>query len=850
MGGKLYGEDYYKYYAGFGYDRKEEHWLKFFGDIADMIIKEFGPDTVLDAGCAKGFLVESLRDRGVEAYGIDISEYAISEVRDDMRPYCKVASITDTDSFDREYDLITCIEVLEHLTVPEGKEALKNICSNTDTVIFSSTPDDLGDPTHINVQPADYWIKMFNNNGFTGDLSYDLSYISPHAILFKRDTNISDAIREKTALKKEIEKIKNQRDKNQYIIDEIFSSNSWKLTRPFRVLGRLARKIIKLVKSIFSFKNLKRTISYYKRFGLKDTFYKIRENISSKKIAGDYDSEQAYKKWIKNNENYNQTEIKKNISSFTYNPKISVIMPVYNVKEKWLRKCIDSVRSQYYENWELCIADDNSSEKYIGPVLEEYMERDKRIKVVFREENGHIAKASNSALKLASGEFIALLDNDDELPSFALYEVVKLINKHPEADLIYSDEDKIDERGNRRDPHFKPGWSPDTLLSCNYITHLGVYRKEIIDDIGGFRLGYEGSQDYDLVLRFTEKTKNIYHIPKVLYHWRMIKGSTSVDISNKNYAYMAGYRALVDTVKRRKYNAEVCYTEGLPFYNIRFNCNQNENLISIIIPTKDKADILKKCLYTIYKKNSYSNFEVIIIDNGSLREKTFQLFDRYKKQYDNFKIKRLDIPFNYSKLNNEAVNIAKGNLLLFLNNDIELITDNCLKIMAGQARRKNTGAVGAKLLYPDGKIQHGGVILGMGGIAANAYRMSGGYNTGYVGRLRVNYNYSAVTAACMMVKKLKFEEVNGFEESLSVAFNDVDFCLKLFKKGYYNVLLPEVELYHHESLSRGKEDNPEKLNRFNEEARYMKEKWGHLLKDDPFYNSNLSLAHCDFRIRD
>ena len=862
MSKNVYGEDYYKFYSGMGYDRNVKHWFEFFGNIADRIIKEFDPDTVLDTGCAKGFLVEILRDRGVKAYGIDISEYAISEVRDDIRPYCRVASITEADSFSRDYDLITCIEVLEHLTVPEGKKAIKNICNHTDTVIFSSSPDDFEDCTHINVRPIDYWVRKFKKNGFTGDFEHDLSYVSPHAVLFNRNIKkqntegknklreyekmINKLKRDKSLLETEIREIKDEKNRISDLVTEIVNSNSWKTTKPLRVLGRFVRNTTKKCKQFFLLNNIRKGFNYFKCYGLKQTFYKIKSKLNEKNIS--YDSEKAYQKWIEKNENYNVNKVKDDISNFTYKPKISIIIPVYNVEEEWLRKCIDSVRNQYYDNWELCLADDNSTVKHIKPLLKEYRDKDKRIKVVFRQKNGHISKASNSALKLATGEFIALLDNDDELPLFALYEVVKLLNEHPQADLIYSDEDKIDTKGKRKDPHFKPDWSPDTLLSCNYITHLGVYRKEIIDDIGGFRVGYEGSQDYDLVLRFTEKTDEILHIPKILYHWRLIEGSTSVDISGKNYAYKAGFKALEDTIKRRKYNAEVKEVGGIPFYNIIFKPAEKD-FVSIIIPTRDKSDILSKCLESIYEKTHFKRFEVIVVDNGSSEKETFKIFNKYQREYNNLKVLKLNIPFNFSKLNNKAAELAKGNLLLFLNNDIEVITQGWLEIMVGQARRSKVGAVGAKLLYPDNKVQHAGVILGMGGVAAHANQFLSADNAGYFARNKVNYNYSAVTAACLIVKKSIFKEVNGFEEELAVVFNDIDFCLKIIEKDYYNLFLPGIELYYHESKSRGKEDTPEKLKRFNDEVNYMNEKWRKLLDNDPFYNPNLSLDNPYFHIR-
>lgn len=602
---------------------------------------------------------------------------------------------------------------------------------------------------------------------------------------------------------------------------------------------------IQRVKSLLNNTNLKKFILYIKKNGIKKAIIKAKDKFNGN-IKNDFS--ELYNNWIKENESYDVNKINAELENFRHSPKISIIMPVYNVEEKWLRKCIESVQNQYYRNWELCIADDKSTYDYIRPLLEGYMLKDNRIKVVFREVNGHISKASNSALELADGEYIALLDNDDELPPFALYEVVKLINEKPDADLIYSDEDKIDEKGNRIDPHFKPDWSPDTLLSSNYISHLGVYRTSIIKKIGGFRVGYEGSQDYDLILRFTEKTNNIYHISKVLYHWRMVEGSTALGGENKGYAYKAGLKALEDAIFRRKYDARVVEAKDVPYYNVIFNYYK-EDFVSIIIPTRDRADILETCLESIYTKSIFKNYEIIIVDNGSIEEETFRLFSKYKEDYANFRVIKVDIPFNYSKLNNEGVKVAKGNLLLFLNNDIEVISKDWLDKMVGQARRSEIGVVGSKLYYPNNRIQHAGVVLGMGGIAGHAHLMADKYEFGYYARLKVNYNYSAVTGACMMIKRTVFEQVGGFEENLAVAFNDIDLCIRIMNEGYYNIHLADVELYHHESISRGKEDSEDKLRRFNLEIKYMTDKWKDVLENDLYYNKNLSLNDNNFAIK-
>ena len=481
-------------------------------------------------------------------------------------------------------------------------------------------------------------------------------------------------------------------------------------------------------------------------------------------------------------------------SSFKYKPLISILVPVYNVEEKWLRSCVDSVRKQAYHNWELCLVDDCSTKPHIKKVLNEISTSDNRIRVAFREENGHISKTSNDALSMANGEFVALLDHDDELTYDALYENIKLLNEHPDADVIYSDEDKISTTGERHSPFFKPDWSPDMLMSQMYTCHLSVYRKSIVQEVGGFRVGYEGSQDFDLMLRVSEKTNKIYHIPKILYHWRTIPTSTAMNSSSKNYTHLAGLRALEDTIKRRGLDARVESIDGYSnVFLVRYNASRNPK-ISIIIPTRDMTSTLSSCLNSIFEKTAYMNFEVIIIDNGSEDPSILELYTYWRnREPDRFKVIEYNIPFNYSKLNNFGVQKSSGELILLLNNDVEVITPDWLDEMAGQAIRSNVGAVGACLYYPDNTLQHGGVITGLGGIAGHSHKHFSADQPGYFCRLKVVSNYSAVTAACLMIKKKTYEEVGGLEEELQVAFNDVDFCLKVKEKGYNNVWLPHVK---------------------------------------------------------
>ena len=530
-------------------------------------------------------------------------------------------------------------------------------------------------------------------------------------------------------------------------------------------------------------------------------------------------------------------EQRKNIErkELKYRPLISFIVPTYNVSKTLLKECLDSLLNQSYDNFEICISDDHSTLEETIEVLKEYEQKYDQIHVTYRKKNGHISEASNTAISLAKGEFIALIDNDDTIEKDSLYYVVEALNQNKKLDMIYSDEDKIDFKGNYMEPHFKPDYSPDTLMGVNYICHLCVLRTSLVRKIGGFRKAYDGSQDYDLFLRITEKTKEIYHIEKVLYHWRQTATSTAGYLGNKSYAYLAGKKALEDSLKRRGIKGEVIDNKRVSTYLVKYLTNKP--LVSIIIPMRDQAKISRRCFESLYQKNTYSNFEIIVIDNGSCEKETKDLFLEYQKK-KNFKVIRDSKEFNYSSLNNEGVKHAKGEYLLFLNNDTKIIQEDTLEWMVGYAAQEHVGCVGAKLLYPDKLVQHAGVVLGFGGVAGHIYVANSYQDNGLFGRLVMPYNYTAVTAACLMIKKEKFLQVKGFDEDLKVALNDVDLNLKILNQGYYNVCLSNVEVMHYESKSRGYEASKDKQERFKKEQEYMKKKWGHTLDQDKYFSKH------------
>lgn len=602
------------------------------------------------------------------------------------------------------------------------------------------------------------------------------------------------------------------------------------------------------VRRVVSFMFKKKAYERGGRMLFKATRYTVRKLFGINIFDND-----GYKNWRRFNSPTNEDlkEYKKLASDFEYKPLISVIMPVYNSNLKFLTLCCDSVMNQVYDNWELCISDDNSTKPEVKEYLNQLKTVNNKIKLHFRTENGHISANTNNAIQLATGEFIALLDHDDLLAPEALYEVVKALNNNKQPDLIYSDEDKIDSKGNLGSPYFKPDWSPESLLSRNYITHLCVYRKSILNEIGGMRLGFEGSQDYDLLLRFTEKTQNIKHIPKILYHWRMHNESTAQSDSAKPYAYDAGKKALTDALNRRNIPGEVKILTGYPgIYSVRPKIGE-QKLISIIIPSKNQASVLKKCIDSILELSTYANYEIIVIDNNSNENSFHQLIESFQSKLgEKFQCIRLSIPFNFSKLVNVGVARSKGDYVLLLNNDMEVITSDWMEAMLEYAQLKDIGAVGIKLLYPNRTIQHAGTVIGLGGVAGHTFISLDENADGYYYTLKCINNYSAVTAACLMIDKTKFNTVNGFTEDLPIEYNDVDFCLKLIEYGYRNVCLPHAKMFHYESLTRGHPHaTPESYAQHIHDVNYFKEKWQKYIDHDPYYNPNLTLNNTHFEIR-
>ncbi len=1046
----VYNSEYYLSHCGAPYDRVYDNgrWLAFFRAIAERMVADYAPCRSLDVGCAKGFLVEALRDLGVQADGFDVSPTAIAEVREDVQPYCRVGSADDDSLYDGHYDVISCIEVLEHLPAEMGAQVIRLMCSHTDVVIFSSTPSTHVEPTHINVQPPEYWSSLFARWGFSRSTrdAWVAVTIAPHAVVYKKKWLIAledqerrhaavlqqallrsteqarppvsyagsalqasseaaavspicvqvyygdqhsdfredcserrsvpeeqspidvdevfvcpsdcsavrvdpvnrpgilanlrvevtagpdrttrelhpsqfecvelvpvadewfcltydprivlrgmslqrgdevrvrasvsplapapaarrlrqaldslgrqakrradDLNRELFMLRTEVEGLRSVAELHRSRI-RAMQNNVDALTDSLRVaeeesrrlreelLGMAATKGWRLLNLLRALRNaarepgvtLRKLVASYRQFGVRRTAVKVSEKL--RRGVGPAIAAVPYDFWVRDEEaNFlaRRQQVEEEMAAWDAQPLVSIVMPTYNSEVTWLREAVNSVLAQPYVSWELILSDDNSRDEETRAELRRLRELDPRITVLLNEENRGISGNTNVGLQAARGELITFLDHDDILAPHALYEVVKAYNSRP-FDVLYSDEDKLG-AGVYEDAFFKPDYSPDYLLSCNYFNHLTVLHRSVLERVGLLRSEYDGAQDYDLLLRATEVAQRVEHVPHVLYHWRKVAGSTAQEFGAKSYAHDAGKRAIEAALQRRGEAGEVV-DDGIPGHYRVIRSLVATPLISIIIPIRDKVDLLKTCLGSL-KSSTYPNIEIIVVDNGSREPETV----RYLESQTHIRVLRFDIPFNYSRLNNWASREARGDYLVFLNNDIEVVTASWLEGMLQHAQRASVGVVGAKLLYPDGRIQHAGVVLGIGGVAGHVYKRRDGMSTGYFDGLLDIRNYSAVTAACMMVRRAVFEEVGGFDdENLPVAFNDVDLCLRILDHGYLCVLDPHVVLYHHESVSRGG-------NLDYNEIFYMQGRWGERLLADPYYNVHLSLDIEDFQ---
>lgn len=596
----------------------------------------------------------------------------------------------------------------------------------------------------------------------------------------------------------------------------------------------------RLVKKLSPY-TIQKGFRYLKHYGLKEFWVRLNERFEPEEVPyGPW-----YEAYVPNEEELGKQRRRK----WKYEPKISVVVPAYKTPEKFLRQMIDSLRTQTYKNWELCIANGSPEDRDMESVLREYHSQDERIRYKNLDENLGIAENTNEAFAMATGEFVGLLDHDDLLAPNALFEIASVLESDRETDVVYTDEDKVTtDLSEHFQPHLKPDFNLDLLRSNNYICHFFTVRREIVERVGGFRREFDGAQDYDFIFRCTEAARRIRHVPEILYHWRTHKASTADNPASKMYAFDAGKRAIEAHLERCGEQGVVSHTKDLGFYKVDYPVLK-ESLVSIIIPNKDEKESLQKCLESIWGKSTYQNYEILIVENNSTSEEIFAYYEELEKR-ENVRVFKWEHAFNYAAINNFVAAQASGEYFLFLNNDVEIITPDWIEKMLGNCQRSQVGAVGVKLYYPDNTIQHAGCVIGIGGIAGHMFVGMPGSHTGYLHKASIQQNLSAVTAACMMMKREAFEKAGGFTEELSVAFNDVDLCLKVRREKYLIVYNPFVELYHYESKSRGAEDSEDKVRRFQREIEYMRSHWIQILKDgDPYYNKNLSLTKWNYSLR-
>jgi GT2 family glycosyltransferase/SAM-dependent methyltransferase len=1051
----LYGEAYYRHHCGPVPLERNAAWLGRAGAIADHIIRSLKPLRVLDAGCAIGLLVESLWDKGVEASGIDVSSYAMSKVRPDLQKQCTLASISDP--IPGHFDLVTCMEVLEHLEEKDAIKAIENLAAITDTVLFSSDPYDFTEPTHVNVRPILYWLRAFAAVHFHPDLTYDASFVASHAILFRKSAGMgperedvlqayTELIRHKiivantshqcAELTKKVEELTveqgaltverndlqselqrragpvellrswvekemqtlredlrkmtetvlrleedraghaaepavlekqaaqqelqlngltappNLADLNRYndrriveltaALDRVYSGlyeqtqQQAEIGRqvqeiyeaPIRRTLRAGRKMLHAAARPFGKRDeptpgldeeagelfrisfdeppdnatLSREpqilihgwaiaesgiwtlellldgttripVEYGRRrpdvwdaypdfngsgtsgfTGSLDTsslddgahfllvnIHTNRGHVLAKRQEFMLVSQSPYEIWMTRNTPSAAAvgKMKEDARTLAYQPLISIVTPLYRTPLKFLDACVHSVFDQIYKNWQLCLVDDGSADPALTRRVEEYQRHDPRVKFRALPANLGISGATNECLALATGEFVAFLDHDDTLSNTALYEVVKRLNAERDLDVLYSDEDKITTDDHHFNYFFKPDWSPELFLSSNYICHFLVVRRRLIEQVGGLRLGFEGSQDYDLMLRVVEQTSKIRRIPKVLYHWRSHPQSTASATEQKPMASRAGYNALVEHLQRIGEKADVI--ELCPGrYRIQYHLSGTPE-IRIVIPTGGSR-LLKDAVRSVIEKTTYPNYSIVVVDNSRDGGVPLLLAEELRQSNRIKVLDRKGQPFNFSALCNAGVRDFKGDYLLFLNDDTTVITSDWLEALMEHAQHSSVGAVGGLLLFPDLKIQHAGVLLGIYGIGGHAFRLLDSREHHYFMFPEVTRNCSAVTGACLMTRRQSFEEVGGFDEkNLPTCFQDVDFCLKLVEKGYRIVYTPYARLLHHESATKSSIAE-------GYEIEYMHKRWSRPIADDPYYNPNLSRRREDYSL--
>lgn len=913
-----YDETYYRVGCGTPYERNQ-HWLTFFARIADAIVREINPSSVLDAGCAMGFLVEALRQRGVQAYGVDISEYAIARVAEEIKPYCWVGDLA-AEPLPRRYDLVVCIETLEHLRAEQLPSALQNLCAAADDILFSSTPDDYSEATHFSVQPPELWASLFAAQGFWHDAEFDTAFLTPWAMRFRKTGDpapralipLERALwrlrRENIALRGLANGVREDASPAEPSATEASQAASaekqaplWSLlqealdTANASAQGQAQRhELIALAAENSSLRReLARASSqlndllYAQRFQEARLSYKLTRGViksadallpeGSRRRAVYRQASQAarairgrplattattpaapgddaalpfavvaaraaarasmsYDEWLRDT-TPSRAELalsEQEIARWTYQPTISLITPIYNPPIHALRDAIESVSAQIYPHWELCLAD-GGSQPAVAALIAEYARRDPRIRTRRLERNLGIAGNTNAAAELATGEFLLLFDHDDTIEPDTLFEVARALQADPTLDILYCDEDKLTADGARREePFFKPDWSPELLLSVNYLTHCAL-RRSLFQEAGGCDPQFDGAQDWDLLLKATEHSQRIHHIARPLYHWRKSPTSAAGDVAAKPYVFERQRRAVVNHLERGGVaGAQADFTED---GRLRVTWPVQRERVSIIIPTKDKRALLEQCLASLMTLTRYDDYEIILVDTGSIEPETQAYYDalrRRPKLHGHLTIVDYSGSFNYSRANNLGAAAASGSLLLFLNNDTEVIAPDWLEELARWAQRPEVGVVGAQLFFPSGQIQHAGVVMGMGGHAGHVFAGLEAHTPTIFGSSDWYRDYLAVTGACLMTRRAVFEQIGGFDEGYQLAFSDVAYCLRAHAEGFKTVYTPFASLKHHESASRGLNIPLGDIQRGFEHMIALVE------RGDPYFNPNLA----------
>lgn len=823
---------------------------------AQKIVTKHHPKIVLNIGYAVDRLVPAFRDLGVEAYGIISSEYLLSQVREDVRPYCFVRSLANSlpAALPPYFDLIICLETAEELLCEYDERFVESICNITECILFDAAHARNSNEKGCSVQGKEYFTRLFAQCGFYDDLTRRPLYLQESASLYVKRKDVLDQIMEYDKFVqysdwKLREECKANNDKQQRIeqlelsLDQTVEELNLVIA-DLREKYEIAQQAYNTIRTSFFWRSTKvprmildflkenckgstlirlgyRGVKSLKNDGFAVTYQKVKNRLCGKK-----------RKKLDKIELMQQRRHR-----FPDMLKFSILVPLYNTPEKYLREMIESVLNQTYQNWELCLADgSNANGEQIQKICMEYVTKDSRIRYHKLERNFGISENTNICEKMATGEYLALLDHDDLLTPDALFENAKAINEN-KADIVYSDEDHLSLLGHYINPFFKPDWSPDLLYSQMYICHLLVMKKTLFDELGGFRTEYNGAQDYDLMLRLSEKTTRIYHIPKILYHWRESEQSTALNPDSKPYAHDAGLKALDEHLKRKYGENAYAEDSGMTFvYNARFKM-QNPPKVSIIIPMKDHCELTRACVESILNKTSYENYEILILDNRSIKRKTFEWFREVKCKDSRIKVIRADMEFNWSKINNFGIQNAKGDAFVFLNNDTLVISEDWLERLTENAMREDNGVAGPLLLYEDNTIQHAGIVVGLGGWADHIFKgMKPIHSTSPYVSPMVSRDVLAVTGACMVISRKTIEKIGLFDERFVVCGSDVEMCIRAHEKGLFNRYDAYTRLYHLESKSRNVSEVP-KCD-FDRSYECYKP---YRVSGDPFYNLNLDL---------